>query len=178
MNDSKISVRYAKALFELASEQGQTEKVSESIATIRKALESIPALKAMLINPVIEASAKKELLDKIFATSIDKLTGSFLNLLIKNRREEYLLTVCLNFQALYRESKGVKWATITSAKPMSADTVEQLGRIMSEKFKSKIEITEYTDPSMIGGFMLQVDDQLLDAGLSARLKRLRQTLIR
>jgi len=178
MNDSKISVRYAKALFGLASEQGKVEEVSASIATIRQTMETVPAFKAMLINPVIDTEAKRKLLDKIFVNTIDKMTRSFLDLLIKNKREEFLLTACLNFQNLYRESKGVKWATLTSAAPMPADAVNELKTMIEQKFKSKAEITLKVDPLLIGGFMLQVDDQLLDAGLSVKLKKLRQALVK
>ena len=114
MNESKISVRYSKALFELAKE----EKVLDLVMTDQELLQSIyklPEFKLLLENPVIKSSQKQKVLRQIFEGKLNKITLTFLDLLIQNKREIFLPDITRKFIDEYHKEKGILPVTITSA---------------------------------------------------------------
>jgi F-type H+-transporting ATPase subunit delta len=100
-----------------------------------------------------------------------------LNLVLSNKREVYLESMSRNFLALYRNNAGYKSAVISSAYALDSVTVEQFRQVIRNKFRTEAEITCNVNPDLIGGFILRVDDQQLDASVSAKLKGLKQRLI-
>ena len=178
MDENKISVRYAKALFALALEQKLLDEVKKDIDLISQTLGTVPEFKIILGNPVFKTSDKAKLFKEIFANKVNSITFSFLNLILSNKRESYLEHISRNFLALYRINAGFKSAVISSAFALDSVTVEQFRQLIRNKFKTEVEITCNVNPDLIGGFILRVDDQQLDASVSAKLKGLKQELIK
>ena len=108
MDESKISVRYAKALLSLSKEKQVTEEIKIDIDTISQLFDTFPGFTHMLQSPVIKSKEKEQFFEKVFAKSIHKLTYSFLMLLLTNHREAYLRDITRNFLASYRKEKAIK----------------------------------------------------------------------
>jgi F-type H+-transporting ATPase subunit delta len=178
MDENKISVRYAKALFSIAVEQKLLDEVKNDVDLIYQTIGNVPELKSVLGNPVFKTSDKLGLFKEIFAGKVNSITFSFLKLVLSNNRESYLESISRNFLALYRINAGYKSAVISSAFALDSVTVEQFRQLIRNKFKTEVEITCNVNPDLIGGFILRVDDQQLDASVSAKLKGLKQELIK
>jgi F-type H+-transporting ATPase subunit delta len=178
MDENKISVRYAKALFSLAIEQKLLDDVKKDVDLIYQTLGTVPELKIILGNPVFKTSDKTSLFKEIFANKVNSITFSFLNLVLSNKRESYLEHISRNFLALYRKNSGYKSAVISSAYTLDSTIVEQFKQLIRNKFKTEVELTYNVNPNLIGGFILRVDDQQLDASVSTKLKGLKQKLIK
>jgi len=177
MDESKITVRYAKALLSLAKEKKVDEAVKTDMELIHELFETMPGFNHMLMSPVIGLKEKRKLFEDVFANKISPLTYSFLMLLITNRREGYLKNITRNFHDIYRKEEGYKAARLISAFEIDPATLEQFKTLIRKHFKTEVDLTCKVDSKLIGGFILQVEDQQIDASISSKLKKLKKELL-
>jgi F-type H+-transporting ATPase subunit delta len=178
MDENKISLRYAKALFSLAREKALLDRVNEDISRIMSSLKAVPEFKTVLASPVVKTSEKADLFKEAFDNNVDPITYSFLNLLLTNKREFFLDDILRNFLDLYRKYKGFKSAVLSSASPLDQDTVEHFRNLIRQKFNTEVDLSFSVNENLIGGFILRVEDQQIDASVSSKLKQLKQELIK
>jgi F-type H+-transporting ATPase subunit delta len=177
MDESKIAVRYAKALLSLAKEKEVTELVKIDIETIFHLFETYPRFNQVLESPVIRISEKRELFKNVFSDILNTMTYSFLMLLLTNQREAYLKDISRNFLESYRKEAGFKAANLISAIEINQATIEQFRTFIRKHFNSEVDLTCTIDTKLIGGFVLQVEDQQIDASVAAKLKKLKRELL-
>lgn len=178
MNDSSISVRYAKALFSLAEEKKVLKAVNTDMENLLSLSNALPEFKQIMDSPVISTTDKQKFMAALLGSKVNELTLSLLTLLFTNSRENYLTMIARNFVANYRESSGVKSAQLTSAIQLDAAVVEQFKALVAKKYQAQVEVACNVNPDLIGGFVLQVDDQLMDASVASRLKAFRQEFVK
>lgn len=177
MNTSKISVRYAKALFMLAQEKNQLDQVYNNVLMVKQTICENELLGKYLNSPVVRPSQKIELISKLFKDNLSPLTFNFLQLLVKNKRENYLDGIFRRFLNVYSTHMGIKAATVTTAVPMDATLRSTVLELIASSFKTKVDLTINEDASIIGGFILRVGDQQYDASVATGLKQMKQTLL-
>jgi F-type H+-transporting ATPase subunit delta len=177
LNESKISVRYAKALFSSAVERNLLDDIKKDIDFLLHLLQTQPRFKELLSSPVVKAKGKGEFLNKIFKDQCQQLTMDFLHLLLKNNREVFLLEMCLNFQSLFSKLTGIKSAKLTTAIELDNTQLQKFNQIIQVHFGSKAEVMTMVDENLLGGFILKVEDQQLDASVSTQLKKMRRELV-
>jgi len=177
MNDSKISVRYAKALFNLVKEDNTLEKHQEDMELLYQCIREIPELKFVIQSPVIRASDKIRVFEESFRAGVSPLTLSFIRLVLENRREENLEGIARHFLMLIRTEQGIRTAELVTANPVDEALRQSIVRLVAKKFNTKVDLHEQVDASIIGGFVLRVGDQQIDASLSSKLKRIKRELI-
>lgn len=173
MNDSKIPVRYSKALFDLALEQESLDRVYENMMLILNVC-SLKEVRQILDNPVIRSSKRGEILKSLFEKDIEPLTMRFLDLVFIQGRESYLISMARDFVDLTRRHRGIRQVTLTTAVPANEKVRGEIAAITATVSASKIEFVEKTDKSIIGGFILRVDDTYIDASVRSRLNRFKK----
>ncbi len=176
MNDSKISVRYAKALFHAADEEKKLERVVKDVKAFENALQ-MPRFREVLQSPVVKTSAKKQLIKDGFKKDVDELFFNFVLLVLTNKRESYLVPILRNLKALYKEKLGIKTAELTVSAEINDTLRKKFSDLMSKTFNSKIEFEEKIDPDIIGGFILKVEDEQFDASVKSELARVKKKLL-
>ncbi len=176
MNESKISVRYAKALFDLALEKNILEEVKKDVEMLGQVCE-IPEFKDFLKSPIISISDKQEIFLNIFQKNVNPYVSEFLRLLTKERRETFLKIITLNFLTLYRKTLGIKEVELTTCTEISEQTRAKIVQMLTISLKSRIDIKHKVDENIIGGFVLRVDDQQMDASVKTQLKNMRNQLV-
>jgi len=176
MYQSQIGVRYAKSLFILAREKNKLEEVRNDIMLIYDTLNQSTDLNTLLEHPVIKPSQKIGALKKIFSSHINQITLSFLELVIRNKREVYLKRIAQNFIDIYKKNEGINSAILTTAYELSADEKKHLIGAIEKKTKSTIELKSVVDESIIGGLILQINDKELDMSILKQLQRFRNNL--
>jgi len=177
MDEGKISVRYAKALLGLAKEKQVEEAVKTDMEMIHQLFETMPAFNHVLTSPVIGVKEKQQLFENVFAKKTNALTYSFLKLLITNKREGYLKNITRNFHETYRKEAGYKAAQLISAFEIDPATLEQFRALIRKLYNTEVDLTCKVDSKLIGGFILQVEDQQIDASVAAKLKKLKRELL-
>ncbi|NOY95207.1 MAG: ATP synthase F1 subunit delta [Chlorobi bacterium] len=173
MDESLITVRYAKAFFSLAKEKQLLEPLKSDIEAIASVCNKSVEFNLLLESPIVKASKKTNIISIIFKGHIHELTLRFLALVTENKRETHIPGICRNFLALYRKGQGIKSATVTTASKISSATLKKIQAVMEKEFNTKIELTEKVNPSLIGGMILRVDDKQLDASVATQLKKIK-----
>lgn len=177
MNYSKIGVRYAKALLMAAVEDNLLEDVKNDMLYIDGIVKAVPEFNQILLSPIIKPSEKQNIFKVTFAATMSKLTIKFLEMLILHRRESRLEDITRNFLDQYRSYKGIITASLVTPVEIDEVSKNKIAALLQSKYNKKIELTPTVDPSILGGFVLQVEDLQYDSSVQTRLRKVRQELI-
>lgn len=173
MDQSRIAVRYAKALFEAALEKKVVEELKIDIDLVAQVCTDKLMIQ-LIESPVCKPSDKAKAFDAIFKGKVNDLTLNFLQMVISNKREMYIPAMCRNYAIRYFGFANIKQAHIVTATPIDAKMAEKIRKAIASLYKSDVEMSTSDDKSLIGGFVLRVGDQQLDASVSTKLKTIKQ----
>lgn len=174
MADSRVASRYVKSLLGLAVEQGALEAVHEDMLLFSKICHESRTFSMMLKSPVIRHEKKRDILEKIFRNRINPLTMAIIDIVTRKNREPLLAAIAEEFHQAYNEEKGIGQASVTTTVPMDnalRTEIESIVRKLSDK--KQVEVAENVDPELIGGFILNVGDQQIDASVRSKLNALK-----
>ena len=177
MYQSQIAVRYAKSLFLFAKEKNLLDDIIKDVNLIHDTINENEELSSLLEHPVIKPSQKIEALATLFKEEINPITQSFLKLIIQNKREIYIKRISQNFIDIYKKNMGIHSAILTTAYKLSKEEKEKLAKTIEVKTGSTLELIEKVDDSIIGGFILQIDDKELDISVLKQLQRYKSNLL-
>lgn len=177
MNSTKAASRYAKALLELAIEQNNLDKVAADMAYVHKVCNEEKDFVILLNSPIIKSDKKISIFNSLFG-DFDRLTTMFIDLIAKNRREYMLGDIASSFDAQLKSHKGIVPVTLISAKPLNTKTREVIMEKIGKAISGKPEVKEEIDETLIGGFIVRMDDKQFDASISTQFKNLKQRLTR
>ena len=173
MVSSKVAMRYAKSIFGLAAEKSLGEVVNADMQLIGEICSHSRDLVAFLNSPVIGTVKKQSVLNAIFNGKVNAVTMSFINLVALKGREAYLPTIAGQYIDLYKQSKDIQPAMVTTAIALDAALKEQIKAIVSKITPGKqIELEEKINKDLIGGFVLRVNDKQYDNSVATSLRRL------
>jgi len=175
MNDSKISVRYSHALFESALDKKILDKVYNDMIFISEICE-IPEMKEFLDSPIIVPSKKMDILHRIAEKNIEKITLSFIDLVVGNEREVFLPAMARAFKHETKKYKGITESVLTTAVKVDTGVRKQISDLITGIFKTKVELTEIVDKNIIGGFILRIEDNYIDASVRTKLRKIEKEL--
>jgi F-type H+-transporting ATPase subunit delta len=177
MSISRIASRYAKSLMDLSREQGVIDLIFRDMQGFQKALESRDFYN-FLRSPVISTGKKLEIFKQLFEGKCHEVTYRFFQLLMKKGRESVLPEVILEFIKLYRKHKNIILLTITTAVPLSKESIQKVEYTLKKSgaLKGDIEWITKVNPTIIGGFKVEFDHQLIDASIQHKLDLMRREL--
>jgi F-type H+-transporting ATPase subunit delta len=171
MPNPRLASRYAKSILDLAIETNQLEKIFTDIKWLQDVLKENRDFLNLLRSPIIKADKKKKILDAILDTRVSALTSGFITLLISKHRESNLPEIITSFISLYKQHKNIHIVKLTTAIPVSDDIRKAIvGQVKKTAGYDNIELEEKVDENIIGGFVLQIGDQLVDASIAYDLK--------
>ena len=176
MNESQISVRYAKALFQSAAEQHLLDDVYKDMEVLSSTCK-LEDFQYMLLVPTLQPSQKIRLVGDIFEKNISKLSLSMINLVIKNKRESFLPGIARNFKDLYRKERGISTASLITAQQVDESEMDGIRKLIKKAYDSEVELTTAVDGNVIGGFILTIEDMRYDASVANNLKNLKKQLL-
>jgi len=177
MELSSINVRYARALFSLAREKNLVELIKTDLELIGTTGKITPEFDWILSNPVIKPSKKIEIIKNIFSSFIQSISMTFLEMLIKNKRENQLYGIIRWYMHEYNLLKGIDSATFTTAVPLDDSIRNSVKSIIKKHFNKELHLVEVVNPDIIGGYILKIDDMQYDGSISSGLKKIRRELI-
>lgn len=174
---AKLTNRYANALLELSEERGTLERDLEHVFFIRQALSGAD-VQAFLVHNNISDSVKTQLFQKLFSQNVsDELMG-FLYLMVKKSRESLILPVLSEYVDCANKRLGKIEARLVSAKALTDEQVESVRSVLARKTNKKISIKADVDPSVIGGFYVQMGDYIFDSTVRSELNSFKEHLKR
>ncbi|KAF0239120.1 MAG: F-type H+-transporting ATPase subunit [Prolixibacteraceae bacterium] len=178
MTVSAIRVRYAKAFFLLAKEKKMLNTLKTDIQKVFDVCSLSPDFINMLESPVIKTSKKVQLLTAIFKTEIHLLTLNFLVLITKNKRENYIPGICRNFLEMTREDQNIKSAVLVTATEINPKANDKIRNLLEMELNATVELYCKTEPEIIGGLILRIDDRQYDSSVATQLRKIKQLLLK
>jgi F-type H+-transporting ATPase subunit delta len=149
----------------------------KDIELLLQCIAEIPELHYVIQSPVIRSDEKIRLFEASFSGAFSPTTQVFIKLILEKRREEYLAGICRHFLSLLKMEQGIRSARVVTATPLDENLRKSIVGLIAKKFNATVELQEAVDESIIGGFILRVDDQQLDASISSKLNRIKSELI-
>ncbi len=171
MADIKAVSRYVKSLLNLAVEKGVLEQVHEDMLAFDKVLSENRGLITTLRSPIIKHYKKKNILEALFRGRFNELTLSFFRIITEKNREGLLPQIAKEFHHAYNEHQGIGRASVVTAVPIDNELREQILAVAKKVVgKTKVELKEEVDPSIIGGFILNAGSQQIDSSIKHKLR--------
>ena len=103
--------------------------------------------------------------------------SKLVSLMVKNHREKLLKSTLLVYQTSYRKRAGIVRVMVESATDLSDSPKQQIQDFIKRKFGGKVEQEFIINPNLIGGFVLTIDDLLLDKSVKGDIDKFRRKLI-
>lgn len=174
---SKIASTYAKALYDIALEQEVLEDVKNDLAVIVSAIEEQPQFLNVLTLPKLDKEEKKRVIKSIFASNTPQILVNFLMVLIDKDRIDLLNEIVVAFNQMVNEHFGIVEGTVYSAVPLNDAQLTQLTYVFTKKLNQKVKLNVVVDPSLLGGYKVNLADVVYDNSIKLQLKNLKQNLM-
>lgn len=173
MADIRVASRYVKSLLALAVEQGALEEVHRDMQLFSLVCRENRNFVSLLRSPVIRHENKRSVLKKLFTGKVGPLSLAIINIVTHKNREAILPEIAAEFHNAYNRHKGIGKAYLTTTVPASKELLETMQSI-SKKLTNlqTIELQTNVDSELIGGFVLNVGDQQIDASVRSKLRTL------
>ncbi|MDL2241395.1 F0F1 ATP synthase subunit delta [Bacteroidales bacterium OttesenSCG-928-L03] len=178
MNSGKIATRYAKAIYNYAKEQGEDENLYDSMKMLILSYEDYPSLKRLMVNPTVSLEQKIEILQTSCGIKTNEVLKKIIRLIVMQGRAEYIESIALFYDIIYRKAKGMTVARLTTVNPISEETKDHLRDVVTRVMGQEVDFVTEISPEIIGGFILQVEDQRLDASVREQLNLLKLDLVK
>ena len=175
---TETSERYSRALFEVAKEAGDLEKIETDIRSFKLLLENSSELKNFLSNPTQSINNQNNvnnLLSKKF--NFSKNLKNFFSLLIEKRRIFFISKIIDSFLKLCSRKRGEVKASLISSKELSESELESISKDLSSSMGSIIKFDYKIDKELIGGLKLQLGSFMIDTSIKNKLKKFEQQMI-
>ncbi len=170
---SAIVDPYAQALMSLAQSQDLVDRFGSEVAGLLTLLEGSTDLKAFLANPLMPLDGKKAALNQIVGDQLHPYLKNFLMLLVDRRRIGFLDGICHQFQALLRVLKQAVLAEVTSAVELNdGQKAAVCDRVKTMTGAQSVDLATAIDPELLGGVIIKVGSQVVDASLRSQLRRI------
>jgi len=169
--------RYATAAFTVAGRTGEYDAWAQSLGEVARVLQ-IPSARTVFLSPAVPAAQKAAALDRILPNA-SPLVRNFLHILVERDRLGELPGIAEALRELINIQRGIITADVTTAVPLDAEMEQVVAQRLAAHFgrdATKVTIRSRVDPSIIGGVVAQVGDQVIDDSVRGRIERLRRTL--
>lgn len=176
MSTLKIARRYAKSLLATAIEHNLDDTVAKDLATVATLGENSADFRAMMRSPIIDGDVKLAVLKDALGSSVHSLTMEFLKLIINKGRGDLWREIVMEYGALLDDRKNIERIRVTSAVELGAQERSQLESALSARLKKTVVATYDTDPTILGGAVIRVGDQVLDGSIRHQLYVLKDKL--
>jgi F-type H+-transporting ATPase subunit delta len=169
--------RYASAAFTVASRAGDYDAWVQALAELTRVLQ-MPSARTVFMSPAVPVGQKAAALDRILPNA-SPLIRNFLHILVDRDRLDQVPGILEALRDLINAQRGIITADVTTAVPLDAE----LQRLVAQRLAAhlgrdpqKVSIRSRVDPSIIGGVVARVGDQVIDDSVRGRIERLRRTL--
>jgi F-type H+-transporting ATPase subunit delta len=173
MLNPRVATRYAKSLLDLAEEKDIVDKVYDDMLYLNQILKGHRDFVNLFRSPVVPADKKIKVVSALTQGKTSDMTLAFLKLLITKGREASLPEIIPLFIQQYKQRNNINVVQLTTATPISDSLKTQIiNQVKASGNMEKIELEEKVDPKIIGGFILQAGDKLINASISYDLKEI------
>ena len=172
---SRAAIRYAKAMYDIASEENSINEVYKDMDFIKELYGSSLDFKNLLSNSQINYQDKKKAILSLIEKS-NSITEKLVDLLIHNKRVSIIGDIAISFIQLYNKHNDIKEATVITASPINEDLKSMILSKINIFDTKSISLTNIIDSSIIGGFIIRFDGKEYNASVKQNLNNLKKEL--
>jgi F-type H+-transporting ATPase subunit delta len=178
MLNPRLAGRYAKSLIDLAVERNQLDAIYNDMLFLQSVCRNSREFVTILKSPVITADKKNSILQAISAGKVSELTTAFNKLLVTKGRESVLPEIINAFIEQYKKHKDIFTVKLTTAAPVSDELKQQIiAKIQEQTIMKNIELETAVKEELIGGFVLELGNTLVDASIAYDLNKIRSQFL-
>lgn len=172
-----IARRYAVALADFASGNGEEDVVYSEVQHLLELYASNKSLKVAVETPVLDNDTKQKAILKLMGQPASKTLAGFLKLVFAHDREKWLQNIFYSYISIYKERHGIVDLKLTSAVPLGKEVEERISALVKEQTGGKeIVVKTITDEAVLGGFAIRMDDYLIDETIATQLNRIKRQM--
>ena len=172
---SRVAIRYAKAMYDIANEENSINEVYKDMNFINELNSGSLDFKNLLSNSQINFQDKKKLILSLIKQS-NALTEKLIDLLIHNKRVKIIGDIASSFIQLYNKHNNIKEATIITASPINNELESKILSMINIKDAKSVNLTNVVNPNIIGGFIIRFDGKEYNASVKQNLNNLKTEL--
>lgn len=177
MVTGSLARRYAKAIFEIGSEQGGLDKMGADLRVLAHAMRDSAELASALGNPAIRRGDRRKIIDALLQRiGVVTVTRNTVYLLLERERLGSLQMISRELDALIEAKAGRVMAEVVSAKPLDPAQLSQITAALEKLSGKKVSLSKREDPELLGGVVAKVGDVVYDGSLRTQLRTLRDEL--
>jgi F-type H+-transporting ATPase subunit delta len=177
IHQSPLATAYAEALLELANESKSADSIGEELDDLKQLIADNDLFAQLLADPTIGVEERGQFLHRVFDGRASTLMLNFLGLVNEKGRLGILKSIAAAYHDLLDQQQGIVEIDVTVANQVSDSELDGIRRKVSDALKREAVVYQYVDPSIIGGLILRVKDQLIDGSVRAQLSAIRKTLL-
>ncbi len=179
MSDSRLSRRYARALFSLGQEDGSFQKYGWELEEFIEFYRANNDFRQAITNPVFAIGDRKKILKIVLDRSgFSDLVKNFLNLLLDKDRIGAIEAIAEYYSRLTDEASNIAHAEIITAKPLREETLESIVKSLEGLTSQDIKPSVIEDPGLIGGIIVKIGDLVMDGSIKAQLAGIKESFRR
>ncbi len=177
LESMKIAGRYARALFASCNGTGKEQAIADDLNQLKIVFETTPSLTHYIENPGVTLADKKALIHENFSSSLTLWVQRTLDLLLDNKRLLVVPYLADQFTQLLRERDHITEAEVITATELEAELRERIRRTLESTFGyQEVILTHTVNPSLIGGMVVKIRDQVIDGSYAGRLEDMRKQM--
>ncbi|MBN2572669.1 MAG: ATP synthase F1 subunit delta [Ignavibacteriales bacterium] len=176
MSDYTISTRYARALVNESISKNNLDRIYSDINFIEATFYVSQEFKSIYLSPTIGKEKKIDIISKTLSKAVATEVLQFLVLLIKKNREKYILSILKRIKELRNEFLGYSGVSVRSQVPLLEKQKNEVSAIIQNFTKQKIQINYIEDKKILGGFVIQIGDKIIDGSVKNQLNKLKNKL--
>ena len=177
MDNGKISVRYARALFQLAQEQGSEAAVYDGLTRFaHNYLLAISQFNEVLSDPIVAKEEKVKLVEMAVGEPMHDCLKQFITFVVDQKREDKMFFIAVKYMEMYRAKHNIMSTHVTTATELPEATYDHIKAFIKQTFGAETEMEVKIDPSLIGGFVLDIENTRMDASVAGQLNALKNKL--
>ena len=175
MVEDRIGYRYAKSIFDLAKERKSLDTVQKDMEVIRDLVQDNPDFARLLNSPLVPSLKKRTIIGKVMEGRLEsELSQKLVDIIAVKGRERYIPFMAQAYLDLYDKENRILRGVLTSARPLHENIVEEIKQKIEAETGNTLTLEQEIDPELLGGFVLQVGDQLFDGSVAASLRKMRR----
>ena len=167
---------YGQALFAVAEAEDALEEVSDELFRFARTVEQQPELRQALTDPRLPSERKRAVLRDILGKGANRHTVNLLEFIVEQGRARELEAIVDELVQLAAERREHAVAEVRTAVPLDEARQERLARALSEATGKNVELKVIVDPSVVGGVVARVGDQVIDGSIRRRLELARERM--
>ncbi len=167
--------RYSEALLDIAFEENCEEEVYEQFRLFYEQLKADKQFERLITEKILSSEELKAAVAKVLEGANSYLISFLMTLIERNRMEE-VMDMFLDFERGYKEKKNILEAEAVTAVEMTEEQIEDVRKALGEKYGKEIVLRTSVDPSIIGGMVLYIGNEMLDASVKAKFEGLKKQL--